>query len=529
MILDIFHFKKEAPQGFFFYLSKAKRASMLRIFFILILICKVVIVQAAFDVTGNCISAHEAMLCLQFDKASQLLVNEKLAHPDNLWAVLLENNIDFLKAILSEEPKEFAEMETMGKRSIGIIEKSDKKDPYRRPALAQIHLQLAYLDARIGSILSPSLEIDKAYRLLDDNRTQFPEYRAGDPQVGLLHILLGSIPSEYRWLPDLLQMEGSVKQGEDEIIASLKNKTSDKILAMIAPECIILLSFVAVQLADDESFQRQVLKLFDEPKFDKVASQSPLLVFAKVTLLLKLGNNDEAISVLSNRPHNLGQYPFSAMDYYLGTAKLNRLDNDANKILLGFTLTFRGKTLLKSAYQRLAWYYLMHGDKKNYAFFMNLINACGNQITESDKKASQDALSGLEPNVDLLKARLLFDGGYYENALEQLYHFNPSAGGVSPHDRLEFYYRKARILHKMGRTDEALDYYFITVKQGSSSIYYFAANSLLNMGEIYESRHQMEKAKSSYKKCLSLKFTEYKTGISMKARIRLNLLGNSKN
>ena len=48
------------------------------------------------------------------------------------------------------------------------------------------------------------------------------------------------------------------------------------------------------------------------------------------------------------------------------------------------------------------------------------------------------------------------------------------------------------------------------------------------MGEIYESRHQIEKAKSSYQKCLSLKYSEYKAGISMKARSRLNILEKTK-
>ena len=81
----------------------------------------------------------------------------------------------------------------------------------------------------------------------------------------------------------------------------------------------------------------------------------------------------------------------------------------------------------------------------------------------------------------------------------------------------------------MDKFDEALAYYIIVLNQGSNSTFYFAANSALNMGEIYESRHQKEKAKTSYEKCLSLKYTEYKNGISMKARARLNLMKKSTN
>jgi tetratricopeptide (TPR) repeat protein len=497
---------------------------MLRNFLTLILIVTVLIANAAFDVNENCIKAHDAILRLQLDDAGKLLAYEKTVHPENHMALLLENYIIFLKAILSEEPKEISLMQTLGKKSIGIIEKTDKNQPFRRPAIAQIHLLMAYLDARSGNYLSPSFEIGKAYRLLDQNHIQFPDYRAGDPQMGLLHIIIGSIPSEYKWLPDFLRMEGSVNLGETEIAASLANKTSDKILAMMAPECLFLLSMVAVQIADEKTQQIQVLKLFNYSGLAEESKQSPLLLFARVMLLSKLGNNDEAISILSNRPHLPGQFPFSALDYYLGTAKLNRLDKDSNKTLIGFASSFKGKNLIKSAYQRLAWHYLLQGDKTKYKFYMERIIVCGDLITESDKKAYQDALSGDEPNICLLKSRLLFDGGYYQKALDQLSCFNPFDAITTPHDRLEFYYRKARILHMIERTDEALDYYTITLKQGSSSTYYFAANAALNIGEIYESRQQIEKARVYYEKCLSLRYSEYRTGIRMKALTRLNLL-----
>lgn len=501
---------------------------MLRNLLLIILLLRVFIAQASFDVSDNCNRAHEAILRLKFDDAAILLAREKIVHPENHLATLLENQIAFLKAVLSEESGAIAAMEALGKRSIGIFEKIDKKEPYRRPAIAQIHLQLAYMDARMGGYLSPSLGIGKAYRFLNENQDQFPLYRAGDPQLGLLHILIGSIPYEYKWLPDLLSLEGSVKQGEIELFASLENKTGDKILTLLAPECLILLSMAVVQLSDSEKMQLQILKLYSGSKFALISSQSPLMIYAQAMLLMKLGRNDEAISLLVSSPDNPGQFPFPALDFYLGTAKLNRLDKDANKFLLGFASTFKGKNQIKTAYQRLAWFYLLQGDKKNYSFYIERTNSLGAQNAESDKKAYQDALSGIEPNVDLLRARLLFDGGCYQRALDQLSRLNPFADGISPHDRLEFYYRKARILHKMDRIDEALEYYIIVVKQGSTSTFYFAANSALNMGEIYESRHQIEKAKSSYQKCLSLKYSEYKAGISMKARSRLNILEKTK-
>ena len=76
----------------------------------------------------------------------------------------------------------------------------------------------------------------------------------------------------------------------------------------------------------------------------------------------------------------------------------------------------------------------------------------------------------------------------------------------------------------MDKLDEALDYYNIVLKQGATSPYYFAANSALNMGNICASRGMTGKARSYYEKCLSLDYTEYKSGISQEARAGLNRL-----
>jgi len=71
-------------------------------------------------------------------------------------------------------------------------------------------------------------------------------------------------------------------------------------------------------------------------------------------------------------------------------------------------------------------------------------------------------------------------------------------------------------------TDEAILHYDNVLTKGSEYQYYFAANSALQLGFIYESLSEFGKAKSYYKKCLSLKYDEYKKSISQKAKAGLN-------
>lgn len=502
---------------------------MLRKILILLFFLSVFQARASFDPNENCIQAHAAILNLQFDDAHAILTRESVLHPKNYLALALENYIAFLKALLSEDPDEIRKMEKLFKSTVSLFEDSEQNQPYRRPALAQLYLQTAYIQTRSGNNLSAAIGIGKAYRLLAENKKQFPAYLAGNPQSGLLNVLIGSIPPEYKWLPKLFQMEGSVAKGETEIIAVIEDKSGDKLIAMMAPECLMMLSFIAIQIDDEKQLQKQILKLYDKPCMGVPLKRNPLLTYAHSMLLMKLGRNNDAIEELTNRVSTEGQYPFHALEYFLGTARLNRLEKDANIELLKFTNNFKGKNLIKSAYHRLAWYYLLQGDKINYSYFLKLVITKGATNTESDKKALMDAESGLEPSPVLLRARLLSDGGYYTRALDQLATFKPQSPDVIPKYRLEYYYRKARILHQMNKVDEALDYYNVVLKQGATSPYYFAANSALNMGNIWASKGMTEKARALYKLCLSLEYTEYKAGISQEARARLSHLNSKKN
>ena len=495
---------------------------------ILIFTLSVFQARASFDPNENCIRAHTAILNLQFDNANTILAREKMLHPKNYLALVFENYIAFLKALLSENPQETSEMEKLFKHTAHLLENSDPNAPYRRPALTQLHLQMAYIQTRSGNKFSAALEIGKAYRLQVENQKQFPGYKAGNPQSGILHIIIGSIPPEYMWLPKLLQMEGSVVKGESEIMSVLDDKTGDKLIGMMAPECLMMLTFIAIQIDNEKPLQKQILQLFEKPDMAMAVRQSPLLLYTNAMLLMKLGRNNDAIARLTTRFESEGQYTFNMLDYLLGTARLNRLEKDANLDLLKFTAGYKGNNLIKSAYQRLAWYYLLQGDKAKYSFYIKRVITRGATHTESDKKALQDAESSPEPSPALLRARLLFDGGYYSQALEQLSIFKPLSADEIPKHRLEYYYRKARILHQMDKLDEALDYYNIVLKQGTTSPYYFAANSALNIGDIYASRGMTSKARSYYEICLSLDYTEYKTGISQEARTRLSRLNTAK-
>ena len=185
---------------------------------------------------------------------------------------------------------------------------------------------------------------------------------------------------------------------------------------------------------------------------------------------------------------------------------------------------FRGLNYIKSAYEHIAWYYLINGNMEKYRLYLNRIAMRGNNQVDNDREAIRNAALNQVPNVFLLKSRLLFDGGYYERAIETLAQFEAAASNMSQSEILEFTYRKGRIYDEWGKQEQAIINYQSALNLGNKLPFYYAANAALHLGLIYERMNDYRQAKTYFEKCLSLDFEEYHFSITHKARAGLNRL-----
>jgi hypothetical protein len=247
--------------------------------------------------------------------------------------------------------------------------------------------------------------------------------------------------------------------------------------------------------------------------------QTPGLLncYIKANLAMRTHNNDKAIQILENCIVPEGSYPFHYIEFVMGNAKLNRLDQGAAKHFLNYANHYKGLNYIKSAYQRLAWLSLLKGDHNAYRFYISQILKHGQTFVDEDKQAQAEALSGKLPQTTLLKSRLLFDGGYFESALNILgaHEFN------EPKDSVEYLYRKARIYHEWKKPVQAKELYLRTIEAGSNLQFYFAGNSALQMGLISETEGKYAEAAHYFNMCLNMRFTEYRTSIHQKAKAGL--------
>ena len=93
-------------------------------------------------------------------------------------------------------------------------------------------------------------------------------------------------------------------------------------------------------------------------------------------------------------------------------------------------------------------------------------------------------------------------------------------------DQLEYAYRLARLTHNTGKYDKAIIFYQTTINEGKNASYYFACNAALQIGRIYESKKDLNKAKEFFNLCLSIKPDEYRNSLHQKAKAGLNRISN---
>lgn len=471
------------------------------------------IVYGQYDYTERCIAAHQYITKLQIDSARLLIEEEKLNNPANLVPILLENYIDFLTAIVGEDKEEFANIEHRKSERLKLLEQGDKSSPWYRTSIAHVYLEWAFARVKFEEYFTAAREIRRAYILLSENHEEYPDFLPDKLGLGILHALIGTIPDNYKWIANLFAMDGSVQQGRKELLEVLET-ADQKAYPYLKDEALFFITFIDLNL---QANSKRALELL--PYYDSVPADNLMMVYAKSRILMQTGNNDQAIELLLNRPNTGAYLSFFYLDYLTGLAKLNRLDEDASKYFLRFTTNFKGESYVKSAYQKIAWSWLLKDNHAQYENYMQKVKDFGGDLIDSDKIALTEAEEGPPPNICLLKARLLYDGGYHAKADGVL-----EAGCTlkTERDKTEFPYRKGRINQAMGNTTIAINWYEQTIQTGQEQTFYFAANAALKIGNIYETTGNLDKAEEYYKQCLKMKNKEYKTSLSQKAKAGLN-------
>lgn len=467
-----------------------------------------------FDFNENTRKAYNAAIALKLDESATLLKAEEKSNADNMIVVYLQNYLDFLRIYTTDTRKQYDELKTNKDIRLSQLMAGDPGSPYYLFTQAEVNLQWAALSIKFGEYVNAIFEIRKAYKLLESNQSKFPDFKANKKSLGVLYALLGGVPDKYKWGVNLLGMEGSVQRGIDYLkeVTDYGRKND----FIYQEETVTIYALLLLHLQNDGETAWKVLQENGLPKKDNLMN---IYTCAHVGVYGK--HTSDAEKVLLARPTGAGFAQFPFLNYLTGLAKLNQLEPDAESYFKLFLVEYKGDNHLKSALQKIAWSYLLKGDTANYRHFIKKAEATGNNTVDADKQALKEATAGIMPNISLLRARLLFDGGYYERAANEMNKLS-DAGFKTAEEQTEYFYRTGRIYDEWNKKDSALTLYDKAINKGKDLPRYFAANSAFETGKIYEQRGNKEKAIEYYTLCLSFENHEYKNGLDQKAKAGLN-------
>jgi len=475
--------------------------------------------KAGYTWTPGCTAAWEQVFRLNFKEAETLIRQEKVRKPDNLIPYYIESQADFLRCFIHEDK---AMLETLKKGNamrLELFEESKDVSPYRRYCLAEMYLQLTVARIRFREFLGAAYDVRKCYRLLEENQRIYPEFKPNLRGLGLIHAVVGAIPKNYQWMAGVLGLKGSIKQGLDELRQVYTASQQNNELIFLRDETVVILSFLELNLGKEKDLQ-PIRRRFWQMKD---LQNKPLLLFAKSTFHFAAAENDSIIALLSHRATSPSTLPY--LSYMEGNAYLHDLNPRSIVCYQEYLKHYKGTTYRASSLQRIAWSYLLQENIPEYKKYMAMIpRQTDNEQADEDKSAIREASEQSTPNITLLKARLLFDGGYYQRALAELA-ARPISEFPGLKDKIEFTYRFARIMDKTGNNEKALEYYQLTLKNGYSQPWYYAANSALLIAQYYEEKGNRNKAIEYYKTTLSMRNHEFQNSIDQKAKAGLNRLG----
>ncbi|MES2388361.1 MAG: tetratricopeptide repeat protein [Bacteroidota bacterium] len=468
--------------------------------------------------TDNLKASYQNIIELRIEKGRALTLEERRRFPNNRIADLCENYSDFLTMLFTEDVSKYdATLSRMADR-LELPEGEDKNSPYYRYYLGEIHLHRAILKLKMGSMtqeISGGLELRKAFTLLAENDRLYPDFVPGRKSYGFLLMVFGLVPSKYSAALSLLGLEGDSHKGLEKMISACSSGDPTAAEAQIFTN---LARFYILHNTDAALQSMQALCNKD--------SDNMLLRFFLSDMLMHDARAEEAFKVLNSRPWSSEYLSVFFISHRYGDIYLYRGDyNEAVRFYSWFLKYYKGKNYIKDTYYKLFLCKLLDGKKAEAHNFFAQIGASGAERTEPDHYA-QRVFKDADENLNqlLMRARLMSDGGYYEKASDLMESARPE-NLPALKDKIEYWYRRARISDKLGKTDEAAGFYRKTIAQSPNEGYYFAPNSALQLAYIYRSRKDTAHAVECLRLALTFKEYPYSNGIESKVKAALHELG----
>ncbi len=461
----------------------------------------------SFQFTSNCKNAYQAFMSMKIEEGKACLLKELSSNPLNYLPVIISNYEDFISLTFNENPAEYKLRKPLQEKRIKLIETADHRSPWYLFGKGVLYFQWSAIQIKYADYWDAAWDFRKAFLLFKENKKLFPSFAYNDIFIGSQEAVISTIPSGYKWISKILGMKGNMKNGMNLLgryIAS--NNTGFR------EEAMLYFVYLKNYLENDIDGAAQVIKTYNLDTKNN-------LLFAFMAANLALNNKKAALaeSVLTNRNMSKEYISFPMLDYEMGDAKMKRLDYSAVTYFDRYIKTSKSNFYIKDACYNIALCYYLQGKTELANQYKQRTKSTGKTESDADKQAQKNASQPF-PQKDLLKAKLLNDGGNNEQALAILLGLKE----IPVANQLEYYYRLARVYDELDDFEKAISYYQKTIESGKTSTEYFAARAALQTGYLYEKRGNKAEALRYFNWVLEMDDHEFKNSLDQRAKASIN-------
>ena len=467
--------------------------------------------QQQYNWNDNVQTIYESITSLRIPEARKLIAIEKLKSPNNLAYALLDSYADLYQLFFNESTSDYNTLYPQFEKRINLLKAGPKNSPFYLYSLGLLHLHKAVAAVRFDRNWDAALDFRRAYFNFKDNSKLYPSFSPNNLYFGLLTTLVGSAPTNYQWMLNLLGFNGNIVKGNELVLSYINSK--DVYAKICLNEALLIYPYLVM------NFEGNTKKTFDFIEHNNYDfKKNHIHAYMATNLYLNHQNATKALELANGIEMTSAYLNIPFWHYEKGFAYFNQMKFDlAQKEFLEFTNKFKGNFYIKDTYEKLSWIALLQNNMKQAIFYRNELLSNGSQTTDADKLAQQNANAGVWPNALLLKARILSDGGFQKQALMILAD-KTTLDFSTRADRAEFSYRLARIYDIMGDQEQAIKFYKSTIQKGAELPDYFASRAALQIGLIFEANKKFKEAIEYYNICIAMKNHAFKNSMDQKAK-----------
>ncbi len=457
------------------------------------------------------IQSHIASLRLK--KANAFLAEEQVKQPDNLAVNYLMHYSKFYKVMVQQDKTLLPDFEKYNSEFLLSIQKLSDESPYKRFLKGSAYLQSAFIKGAFNEYLSAAWDFRNAYHEVNANEKKFPNFNGHKKELGALMALIGSFPPQYHWVVNVAGLEGDFQKGLRILEDYLKLGQTEPMVEQ--QQAATIYTLILLNFGQDKDKAWLYYK-----NISNDYKSNLMQCYVRAYTAGKCGENDIALATLKARPIGSDYESITYFNLLMGDYLLHQLDFNAAiwyKKYIAFSTT---KGSVKDAYQKLSWISWMQKDTSKFIIYHDLMAKNTKDAGSELKLLDADLAKGIYPSIDLLEARVLFDGGYYEDSYAKLMKLHVESLH-SKYQRVELSYRLARVLQEQKRYSDALHHFKKCIDMGVGINTYLIPNSYLQIGLIYEHLNYPTIAKGYYEKVSSFHHVDYESSMNQKAKTNI--------